>query len=54
VGCDGAQQWVAVDGKALRGTLDAGDKQNVILAVSHDTREAVAQARQSGDKSRTE
>ena len=51
VECDGAQQWVAVDGKALRGTLDAGDKQNVILAVSHDTRETVAQARQSGDKS---
>ena len=49
--CDGPQQWVAVDGKALRGTLDAGDKQNVILAVSHDTREAVAQARQGGDKS---
>jgi predicted transposase YbfD/YdcC len=49
--CERAQQWVAVDGKALRGTLDAGDKQNVILAVSHDTREVVAQARQSGDKS---
>jgi len=49
--CDGPQQWVAVDGKALRGTLDAGDKQNVILAVSHDTRETMAQARQSGDKS---
>ena len=49
--CDGARQWVAVDGKALRGTLDAGDKQSLILAVSHDTREAVSQARQSGDKS---
>ena len=49
--CDEEQQWVAVDGKALRGTLDAGDKQNVILAVSHDTRETMAQARQSGDKS---
>jgi predicted transposase YbfD/YdcC len=49
--CDGEGQWVAVDGKALRGTLDAGDKQNVILAVAHDTREAVAQARQCGDKS---
>ncbi len=49
--CDEEQQWVAVDGKALRGTLDAGDKQNVILAVAHDTRETVAQARQSGDKS---
>ena len=49
--CDGALRWVAVDGKALRGTLDAGDKQNLILAVTHDTREVVAQARQSGDKS---
>jgi hypothetical protein len=49
--CDGEGQWVAVDGKALRGTLDAGDKQNVILAVAHGTREAVAQARQCGDKS---
>ena len=38
--CDGARQWVAVDGKALRGTLDAGDKQNLILAVAQDTREA--------------
>jgi len=28
---DGAQRWVAVDGKALRGTLDAGDKQNLII-----------------------
>jgi predicted transposase YbfD/YdcC len=51
VECDGAQQWAAVDGKALRGTLDAGDKQNVILAIAHGTRETVAQARQSGDKS---
>jgi predicted transposase YbfD/YdcC len=49
--CDGEGQWVAVDGKALRGTLDAGDKQNVILAVAHGTREAVAQSRQCGDKS---
>ena len=44
-------QWVAIDGKALRGTLDAGEKQNLILAVVHDTREVVAQARQCGDKS---
>ena len=49
--CDGARQWVAVDGKALRGTLDAGDKQSLILAVAHDTREVVAQVRQCGDKS---
>jgi predicted transposase YbfD/YdcC len=45
------QKWVAIDGKALRGTLDAGEKQNLILAVAHDTREVVAQARQGGDKS---
>jgi hypothetical protein len=31
--------------------LDAGDKQNLVLAVVHDTREVVAQARQCGDKS---
>jgi hypothetical protein len=42
---------VAIDGKALRGTLDAGDKQNLILAVVHDSREVVAHARQCGDKS---
>jgi hypothetical protein len=45
------QKWVAIDGKALRGTLDAGEKQNLILAVAHDTREVIAQARQCGDKS---
>lgn len=46
-----SKKWIAIDGKALRGTLDAGDKQNLILAVDHDTREVVAQARQCGDKS---
>ena len=49
--CAGPLQWVAVDGKALRGTPDAGDKQSLILAMAHDTREVVAQARQSGAKS---
>jgi len=48
---DESKKWIAIDGKALRGTLDAGEKQNVILAVDHDTREVVAQARQCGDKS---
>ena len=51
VQCGGGKQWADVDGKALRGTLDAGDKQNLILAVAHDTREVLAQARQCGDKS---
>jgi predicted transposase YbfD/YdcC len=46
-----SKKWIAIDGKALRGTLDAGEKQNVILAVDHDTREVVAQVRQCGDKS---
>jgi hypothetical protein len=46
-----AKRWIAIDGKALRGTLDAGEKQHVILAVDHATREVVAQARQGGDKS---
>jgi predicted transposase YbfD/YdcC len=46
-----SKKWIAIDGKALRGTLDAGEKQNVFLAVDHDTRETVAQARQCGDKS---
>ena len=49
--CHETTKWVAIDGKALRGTLAAGDKQNLILAVVHDTREVVAQARQCGDKS---
>jgi hypothetical protein len=46
-----AHKWIAIDGKALRGTLDAGEKQNVILAVDHATPKTVAQARQCGDKS---
>jgi len=46
-----AKKWIAIDGKALRGTLDAGDKQNLVLAVGHDSRDVVAQARQCGDKS---
>ena len=46
-----SKKWIAIDGKALRGTLDAGEKQNVILAVDQATREVVAQARQGGDKS---
>ena len=46
-----SKKWIAIDGKALRGTLNAGDKQNIVLAVDHHTREVVAQARQSGDKS---
>lgn len=48
---DKTKGWIAIDGKALRGTLDAGERQSVVLAVNHDTREAIAQAQQYGDKS---
>lgn len=51
IDCTQSKKWIAIDGKALRGTLDAGDKQNIVLAIDHPTREVVAQARQSGDKS---
>ncbi len=48
---DEIQRWIAIDGKVLRGTLKAGEKQSVVLAVTHDTRELIGQARQCGDKS---
>jgi len=44
-------EWIAIDGKVLRGTLKGGEKQAVIHAISHDTRSEVAQACQSGSKS---
>ena len=43
--------WVAVDGKTLRGTLHGDEKQSLVLAVTHETREVVGQARQMGSKS---
>lgn len=49
--CHDTLNWVAIDGKVLRGTLDSGDKQNIVLAVAHETREVIAQARQCGEKS---
>lgn len=45
------KEWIAIDGKVLRGTLKGGEKQAVIHAISHDTRSEVAQACQSGSKS---
>jgi predicted transposase YbfD/YdcC len=44
-------EWIAIDGKVLRGTLKGGEKQAIIHAVSHETRSEVEQARQSGNKS---
>jgi len=42
--------WVAIDGKVLRGTLASGDKQSVVLAVSHVSRTLLAQAPMQGSK----
>ncbi|MGR9000255.1 MAG: ISAs1 family transposase, partial [Gammaproteobacteria bacterium] len=51
IGLDDQKQWYAIDGKVLRGTLKSGEKQRVVLAVKHETRETVACAPQCGDKS---
>jgi len=44
-------EWLAIDGKVMRGTLKSGEKQAIIHAVSHESRIDVAQACQAGDKS---
>lgn len=43
--------WIAIDGKVLRGSLKAGEKQAIVHAVTHDNAIEISQARQSGDKS---
>ena len=45
------KEWVAIDGKVLRGTLKSGEKQTLVHAVTHDSRTELAQARQCGNKS---
>jgi predicted transposase YbfD/YdcC len=47
----GTKVWVAIDGKTLRGTLHGDEKQSLVLAVTHETREVIGQARQMGSKS---
>lgn len=44
------QEWVAIDGKVLKGTIGSGDKQSVVLAVSHQSRTLLAQAPMKGSK----
>lgn len=44
-------EWVALDGKTLRGTIKSGNKQAVLLAVTHETRRILAQAKMNGPKS---
>lgn len=48
---DNNKEWVAFDGKALRGTIKGGDKQAIVLGMTHDGRKVIAQARQTGNKS---
>ena len=48
---DENKEWVAIDGKILRGTVKGGDKQSIVLSVTHDSRKVIAQARQTGNKS---
>jgi len=45
--CNENQEWVAIDGKALRG---AKEKQALVLAVSHQSRTLLAQAPMKGPK----
>jgi predicted transposase YbfD/YdcC len=42
--------WVAIDGKVLRGTRASGDKQSVVFAVSHTSRTLLAHAPMQGSK----
>jgi predicted transposase YbfD/YdcC len=44
------EDWTAIDGKVLRGTLASGDKQSVVLAVRHGSRTLLAQAPMTGRK----
>jgi cell wall-associated NlpC family hydrolase len=42
--------WAAIDGKVLRGTLASGDKHSVVFAVRHGSRTLLAQAPMQGSK----
>jgi predicted transposase YbfD/YdcC len=43
--------WGSVDGKALRGSQSLDNKQNIVVAVTHETRELIGQGQQKGTKS---
>jgi len=44
-------EWVAIDGKTLRGTVGSGNKQAVVLAVTHKSRQILGQEKMNGPKS---
>jgi hypothetical protein len=48
VGC--ASDWVAVDGKVLRGSSRDGERQALVIAVAHATGHEVARLPQTGPK----
>jgi predicted transposase YbfD/YdcC len=45
------QEWVALDGKTLKGTVKSGNKQAAVFAVTHESRTLLAQAKMMGPKS---
>jgi predicted transposase YbfD/YdcC len=45
------QEWVAIDGKTLKGTVKSGNKQAVVFAVTHESRILLAQEKLMGPKS---
>jgi predicted transposase YbfD/YdcC len=48
---DSNKEWIAIDGKTLRGTVKSGDTQAVVLGVTHDSRKVMAHGRLNGNKS---
>lgn len=48
---DSNKEWVAIDGKTLRGTVKSWDTQAVVLGVTHDSGKVIAHGRLDGNKS---
>jgi len=46
-----SREWVAIDGKVLKGATGTGNKQAAVLALTHESRILLAQAKQTGSKS---
>jgi predicted transposase YbfD/YdcC len=51
INIDLKKEWVAIDGKVMKGTIKYGDQQAIVHAVTHNKRIEVATARQIGKKS---
>lgn len=51
INLDLKKEWVAIDGKVMKGTIKYGDQQAIVHAVTHNERIEVAIARQIGKKS---